>query len=76
MKYSVMRYRRLIGVFTFDELKEWMLNNLPAEYHAEIQQATVGYSEHCENYDDTSKPMSLNWLAICSEYCSIKEVNE
>ena len=58
-KYRVMRHYVLQGIFTFRELKTWMLQHLPQEYHADIRKAKQG--------------SQLRWLAACSEYCSIRK---
>ena len=67
-RYEVWRYHKLVGVFTINELKNWMLHHLPARYVDEIQAATVAY-------DPEYKSRSLDWIATCSGYCSIEPLD-
>lgn len=75
MKYEVMRYRVSQGVFNFRELKAWMLLNLPNDYHEQIKAAKRAFTKHYL-YDGLQprEVQALNWIAVNSEYCSIKRV--
>lgn len=66
-RYRVMRFHQLMGIFTFSELKEWMLKNFPPEYHDDIRRARVATAKSYNRHQP-----SLDWIAINAEYCSIK----
>ena len=74
MNYIVFRYYRKIFTGNFSELKAWMLNN-PAfkDYKDRIESST----EECfdtQVWEDSDK--DLGWIAVCTEYCSIKQVKD
>lgn len=63
--FRVMRFRVLQGVFTLPELRAWCLANFPESAHPEIRAARYGFRKFYS-------PVALNWIAVDTEYCSIK----
>jgi hypothetical protein len=66
--YRVWRYRVEQGVFTFSELKEWMLTTA-------INRQDEIISDYVDSIRRARFFHELNTIADCSEYCSITRID-